>query len=247
MEDVEQCLAAAAADPDLRIIRLKNRLRPSYDARYTAGYRCVPYAGLTRLTTTCDTQSGICPLHSHKAVRWSHARTVLSRCVVSCCVPHAGLTLCTVRGVTYAGLTRLTAQRVAHGLAYVPHKAGHTNVTHRLATHHVPNICAFQHAHARDTCGLCPMYPPPLLSHAPPPPPSPLHLPATLVAFVPFIPATGTNQSRWILPLALLPMRAAGFPMAPATLPMAPATQWLLLSDERLLILHCSSIVIPHA
>ena len=41
VEDLLQCLEAIAADPEVRIVRLNNRLDPDYDSAQTAGYRDV--------------------------------------------------------------------------------------------------------------------------------------------------------------------------------------------------------------
>ena len=38
-EDLLACLEAVAADPDVVVVRVKNRLRADYDARQSAGYR----------------------------------------------------------------------------------------------------------------------------------------------------------------------------------------------------------------
>ena len=37
--DLAACFRAAAADPDVRLLRVKNRLDPAYDPAGTAGYR----------------------------------------------------------------------------------------------------------------------------------------------------------------------------------------------------------------
>ena len=37
--DLTDYLAAAAADPEARVVRVKNRLDPSHDPADTAGYR----------------------------------------------------------------------------------------------------------------------------------------------------------------------------------------------------------------
>ena len=42
VEDVLQCLEAAADDPDLEIVRLKNRLDPAFDSGETGGFRYAP-------------------------------------------------------------------------------------------------------------------------------------------------------------------------------------------------------------
>ena len=44
VEDVLQCLEAAADDPDLEIVRLKNRLDPAFDSRATGGFRSDAHA-----------------------------------------------------------------------------------------------------------------------------------------------------------------------------------------------------------
>ncbi len=38
-EDLAACLRAVAADPEVVVHRVKNRLDPAYDARTSAGYR----------------------------------------------------------------------------------------------------------------------------------------------------------------------------------------------------------------
>ena len=54
VEDVLQCLEAAADDPDLEIVRLKNRLDPAFDSGETGGFR---YAGPRRLLSSCFGQA----------------------------------------------------------------------------------------------------------------------------------------------------------------------------------------------
>ena len=51
VEDVLQCLEAAADDPDLEIVRLKNRLDPAFDSRASGGFRCAEAPGLQLVHT----------------------------------------------------------------------------------------------------------------------------------------------------------------------------------------------------
>jgi hypothetical protein len=41
VEGIIACLASIAKDPDIKILRIKNRLNPEFDARKSAGYRDV--------------------------------------------------------------------------------------------------------------------------------------------------------------------------------------------------------------
>jgi hypothetical protein len=41
VENITVCLASIAEDPDVRVLRIKNRLDPGFDARRSAGYRDV--------------------------------------------------------------------------------------------------------------------------------------------------------------------------------------------------------------
>ena len=42
VEDLARCVEAAVADPELNIVRVKNRLEPAFDALRCGGFRLAP-------------------------------------------------------------------------------------------------------------------------------------------------------------------------------------------------------------
>ncbi len=85
------CLEAIAADSEVEVVRVNNKLARSYDAALTAGYRCATHPHRTslrhsvrRLRTACiagyvKRRSITRPIHWHRAsaILWH----VLSSCI----------------------------------------------------------------------------------------------------------------------------------------------------------------------
>ncbi len=64
VENITACLAAILEDPDVRVLRIKNRLDTGYDARRSAGYRDVAMniQIISAQTKTLGIDSHVCEL-----------------------------------------------------------------------------------------------------------------------------------------------------------------------------------------
>ena len=64
VENITACLASIAQDSDIRVLRIKNRLDPGYDARRSAGYRDVALnlQIVSAQTKTLGIDSHVCEL-----------------------------------------------------------------------------------------------------------------------------------------------------------------------------------------
>jgi hypothetical protein len=52
------CLQAIAADHDVEVVRINNKLKPTYDAALTAGYRCATHTH--RMSHSCRLLRAAC-------------------------------------------------------------------------------------------------------------------------------------------------------------------------------------------
>ncbi len=79
--DLIRCLEAIQADQEAHVVRIKNRMHPAFDGRWSGSFRYAPHNACSKATCVHNATSTLLPAGPASAIDWQRERCKVLRYV----------------------------------------------------------------------------------------------------------------------------------------------------------------------